>query len=111
MRCLRSVTMVMAMSLICAAAAPAALAAPEFVNGLALDGAMLDRSGGTDANDRPRRLLLRHLLRPEARALVGPLRPRSRRRHAALRDPGAALHAEDRPGDRRDQQASRSSRP
>ena len=37
MRCLRSVTMVMALSLICAAAAPAALAAPEFVNGLALD--------------------------------------------------------------------------
>jgi len=50
MRCLRSVTMVMALSLICAAAAPAVLAAPEFVNGLALDGAMLDRSGGTDAN-------------------------------------------------------------
>src|SRR5262245_8850662 len=50
MRCLRSVTMVMALSLICAAVAPAALAAPEFVNGLALHGAMLDRSGGTDAN-------------------------------------------------------------
>jgi hypothetical protein len=43
-------TMVMAMSLICAAAAPAALAAPEFVNGLTLDGARLDRSGGTDVN-------------------------------------------------------------
>jgi hypothetical protein len=42
--------MVMAMSLICAAAAPAVLAEPKFVNGLALDGAMLDRSGGTDAN-------------------------------------------------------------
>jgi hypothetical protein len=38
------------MGLICAAAAPAAMAAPEFVNGLALDGAMLDRSGGTDVN-------------------------------------------------------------
>src|SRR5262245_52102234 len=50
MRCLRSVTMVMVLSLICAAVAPAVLAAPEFVNGLALDGAMLDRSGGTDAN-------------------------------------------------------------
>jgi hypothetical protein len=50
MRCLRSMTMVMAMSLIYAAAAPAALAAPAFVNGLALDGARLDRSGGTDAN-------------------------------------------------------------
>jgi hypothetical protein len=33
-----------------AAAAPAALAAPEFVNGLALPGDMLDLSGGTDAN-------------------------------------------------------------
>ncbi|MFZ5876072.1 MAG: esterase-like activity of phytase family protein [Nitrospirota bacterium] len=42
-------TMVTAMALICAGS-PAALAAPEFVNGLALDGAMLDRSGGTDAN-------------------------------------------------------------
>src|SRR5215510_4091052 len=50
MRCVRSVTMVMALSLICAAAAPAVLAEPTFVNGLALDGAMLDRSGGTDAN-------------------------------------------------------------
>lgn len=50
MRYLRNTTMIMAMGLICAAAAPAALAAPEFVNGLALDGAMLDRSGGTDAN-------------------------------------------------------------
>lgn len=50
MRYLRSMTIVMAMSLICTAAAPAALAAPAFVNGLALDGAMLDRSGGTDAN-------------------------------------------------------------
>src|SRR5215510_8205689 len=50
MRCVRSVTMVMALSLICAAAAPAVLAEPTFVNGLALDGAKLDRSGGTDAN-------------------------------------------------------------
>src|SRR5215510_6554541 len=50
MRCVRSVTMVMALSLICAAAAPAVLAEPTFVNGLALDGARLDRSGGTDAN-------------------------------------------------------------
>ncbi|NWF73573.1 MAG: esterase-like activity of phytase family protein [Nitrospirae bacterium] len=38
------------MSLIGAITAPAVLAAPEFVNGLALDGAMLDRSGGKDAN-------------------------------------------------------------
>lgn len=50
MRYLRSMTMLMTMGLIFAAAAPAVLAAPEFVNGLALDGAMLDRSGGTDAN-------------------------------------------------------------
>lgn len=50
MRCLRHVTTVMAMSLIFAATAPAVQAAPEFVNGLALDGALLDRSGGTDAN-------------------------------------------------------------
>jgi hypothetical protein len=41
----------MGMSLICAVTAPAVLAAPEFVNGLALDGALLDRSGGTDANN------------------------------------------------------------
>ena len=33
-----------------AAPAPAALAAPEFVNGLALPGDMLDESKGTDAN-------------------------------------------------------------
>src|SRR4029453_5345259 len=32
------------------APAPAALAAPEFVNGLALPGDMLDESKGTDAN-------------------------------------------------------------
>jgi hypothetical protein len=35
---------------VCATATPAALAAPEFVNGLALPGALLDLSGGTDAN-------------------------------------------------------------
>jgi hypothetical protein len=40
----------MAMSLTFAAMAPIVLAAPEFVNGLALEGALLDRSGGTDAN-------------------------------------------------------------
>lgn len=50
MRSLSSVMTIMGMSLICAATAPAVLAAPEFVNGLALDGALLDRSGGTDAN-------------------------------------------------------------
>jgi hypothetical protein len=42
--------MVLAMSLLCAVTAPAVLAAPAFVNGLALDGAMLDRSGATDAS-------------------------------------------------------------
>ncbi len=51
MRSLCHVMTAMAMSLICAATAPAVLAAPEFVNGLALDGALLDRSGGTDANN------------------------------------------------------------
>ena len=51
MRSLSSVMTIVGMSLICAATAPAVLAAPEFVNGLALDGALLDRSGGTDANN------------------------------------------------------------
>ncbi len=50
MKSLRQTTTVMVMSLLCAATAPAVSAAPEFVNGLALDGALLDRSGGTDAN-------------------------------------------------------------
>lgn len=50
MRSLSYVMIAMAVSLICAATAPAVSAAPEFVNGLALDGALLDRSGGTDAN-------------------------------------------------------------
>src|SRR5262245_16443091 len=40
----------LALSLILAIATPA-LASPEFVNGLAIDGGLLDRSGGTDAND------------------------------------------------------------
>jgi hypothetical protein len=35
----------------CASAVPAALAAPEFVNGLLLPGALLDASGGTEVND------------------------------------------------------------
>lgn len=51
MRSLRNVTSVMVMSLICAATAPPAQAAPEFVNGLALDGGLLDKSGGKDANN------------------------------------------------------------
>ena len=50
MRSLHQMTAAMAMSLLCAATAPDVPAAPEFVNGLALDGALLDRSGGTDAN-------------------------------------------------------------
>jgi hypothetical protein len=41
----------LALSLICATAASVALAAPEFVNGLALPGNMLDASGGTTVND------------------------------------------------------------
>ncbi|MCS6304855.1 MAG: hypothetical protein H8K07_14510 [Nitrospira sp.] len=44
-------TMAMAMSLICAATASAVPAASEFVNGLALDGSLLDCSGRTDANN------------------------------------------------------------
>jgi hypothetical protein len=43
-------TIATSMSLLCAIMAPAVLASPEFVNGLALDGAMLDRSGGTTPN-------------------------------------------------------------
>jgi len=51
MKSLSSVMTAMAIGVICAATAPVALAAPEFVNGLTLDGALLDRSGGTDANN------------------------------------------------------------
>lgn len=50
MRSLHQMTAAFAMSLLCAATAPDVPAAPEFVNGLAVDGALLDRSGGTDAN-------------------------------------------------------------
>ncbi len=51
---------------------------------------------------RPPGVLLRHLLRPQPERVVGPRRPRPRRRHALLRHAGAALH--DRRGrrDRRD---------
>jgi hypothetical protein len=42
---------VVSLSLAFAGSVPAAFAAPEFVNGLALDGDALDVSGGTDAND------------------------------------------------------------
>jgi hypothetical protein len=41
----------LAASLASGLAVPQAVAAPEFVNGLALDGAALDVSGGSDAND------------------------------------------------------------
>jgi hypothetical protein len=51
MKYLRHTALVMSLSLIGAITAPVAQATPEFVNGLALDGAMLDRSGGTDANN------------------------------------------------------------
>ncbi|MCP9452116.1 MAG: esterase-like activity of phytase family protein [Nitrospira sp.] len=43
-------TIVTAVGLLSTATVSGVSAAPEFVNGLALDGAMLDRSGGTDAN-------------------------------------------------------------
>ena len=49
MRFLRHVTTAMAMSVLCAATAPAVLAAPEFLNGLALDGVLLDRAHGRTA--------------------------------------------------------------
>ena len=40
-----------ALVLACVASLPSAVAAPQFVNGLALDGDALDVSGGTDANN------------------------------------------------------------
>jgi hypothetical protein len=51
MNYLRHTALAMSISLIGAITAPVVQASPEFVNGLALDGAMLDRSGGTDANN------------------------------------------------------------
>ena len=56
-----------------AAPAPAALAAPEFVNGLALPGDCSTRAGHRGEH-RPRRVLLRHLLRPQAEASGGACR-------------------------------------
>ena len=41
----------LAISMVCAVTASGVSAAPEFVNGLALDGALLDRNGGTDPNN------------------------------------------------------------
>lgn len=40
----------LSVTILSALAAPTAQAAPEFINGLALDGSLLDRSGGADAN-------------------------------------------------------------
>jgi hypothetical protein len=42
---------ILVLGLSCSCLSPAALAAPTFVNGLALDGDALDVSGGTSAND------------------------------------------------------------
>ena len=47
---LRTAAMAVGMGIVSTIVAPTAHAAPEFVNGLALDGAMLDGSGGTTAN-------------------------------------------------------------
>jgi hypothetical protein len=51
MSSLRNTALAVGVGLIGAMTASVAQAAPEFVNGLALDGAMLDRSGGKDANN------------------------------------------------------------
>jgi hypothetical protein len=50
MTSLHTAAIAMSMSFLCAIMAPAVLASPEFVNGLVLDGALLDRSGGTTPN-------------------------------------------------------------
>jgi hypothetical protein len=42
---------IIVLAVACAGTVPSALAAPQFVNGLVLDGAALDVSGGTSAND------------------------------------------------------------
>ena len=42
---------IIVLAVVCAGTVPSALAAPQFVNGLVLDGAALDVSGGTNAND------------------------------------------------------------
>lgn len=46
----RTLTLAVSFSLMGTVTDPAAQAAPEFVNGMALDGGALDRSGGMDAN-------------------------------------------------------------
>ena len=50
----RHVIAALSLCLVTVIATPAARAAPEFVNGLALDGALLDRSGGAGQPDDPR---------------------------------------------------------
>ena len=50
MTSLRTVAIAMGISLLCAITASPVLASPEFVNALVLDGALLDRSGGTTPN-------------------------------------------------------------
>lgn len=50
MKSLRTVAVAMSLSLLCSITASAVRASPEFVNGLALDGALLDSSGGTTPN-------------------------------------------------------------
>lgn len=50
MTSLRTVAIAIGMGLFSSILTPAAQGAPEFVNGLALDGTLLDRSGGTTAN-------------------------------------------------------------
>jgi hypothetical protein len=51
MKYLRHTATIMSLSLIGAITAPIVQATPEFVNGVALEGSLLDRSGGTDANN------------------------------------------------------------
>ena len=51
MSSLRNTALAVSLGLIGAMTASVAQAAPEFVNGLALDGALLDKSGGKDANN------------------------------------------------------------
>ena len=50
MTSLRKQALVLSFCFMSAVTGSAAQAASEFVNGLALDGVALDRSGGTDAN-------------------------------------------------------------
>ena len=51
MTSLRNTALAVGLGVIGALTTPAAQAAPEFVNGLALDGALPDKSGGKDTNN------------------------------------------------------------